>query len=397
VERSVAPVSADVRGPDIEPIPANYGPVPFWSVVIPVYNRSDYLAGALESALSQDAGPEEMHIEVIDDASPDVDFEPIVRQLGRGRVGFYRQPKNLGLIPGWNACLSRSRGRWVHMLHDDDRVLPGFYAAMRRGLEAHPRAASGFCRHAFIDAQGRITHAMPEERATPGLLENWIDRLAVMQRVQFASVVVRRDVYEALGGFRPDMRSAADWEMWKRIAAHYPVLYEPQLLAHFRLHGGSESTRLIREGENIADTLLAIEGARPYLPPERAAQLTAAAKEHYAVSALQEAQAFVARGDAVAAGNQLRQAIRCSPTPRVLALAVGNVMPELEKLPGNAAEVILAEARDRLAEWWLQLPPGDVAAAYAGEAGKLQQYLRARGTRLLHGAHRVATATRAAV
>lgn len=47
-------------------------------------------------------------------------------------------------------------------------------------------------------------------------------------------MVVRRDVYEQLGGFCPQAKSAFDWEMWKRIAVNYPVWYEPQTLVCFK-------------------------------------------------------------------------------------------------------------------------------------------------------------------
>lgn len=334
-----------------------------------------------------------MHIEVVDDASPDVDIGPLVAKFGHGRVSYFRQLKNLGLIPAWNACLGRSRGQWVHMLHDDDRVLPGFYEAMRRGLEAHPHAASGFCRHEFIDEEDRPTHAMAPERETPGVLENWIDRLAVMQRVQFASVVVRRDVYETLGGFRPDMKSAADWEMWKRVAAFYPVFYDPQLLARFRLHGGSESARLIREGDNIADTLLAIEAAKRYLPPDRADALTSAAKAHYAVVALHDAQRFLTNGQIAPAEKQWRQALSASPTPRVLGLIVQNLLPEIQKLHSDdAARTMLVAVRDGLAAWWRQVPPADLPAAFASDAGALQRHLLSDGVHLL-GTHSLRVTT----
>ncbi len=53
---------------------------PFWSVMIPTFNCAAYLAQTLRSVLSQDPGPQEMQIEVIDDVSTRDDPEAVVRE-----------------------------------------------------------------------------------------------------------------------------------------------------------------------------------------------------------------------------------------------------------------------------------------------------------------------------
>jgi glycosyltransferase involved in cell wall biosynthesis len=58
---------------------------PFWSVIVPVYDRRTYLKQCLDSVLQQDARPEELEILVIDDASPS-DLKAFVESIGRGRV-----------------------------------------------------------------------------------------------------------------------------------------------------------------------------------------------------------------------------------------------------------------------------------------------------------------------
>ena len=67
--------------PQIAPL-AGAGPRPFWSVMIPTYNRLQYLEKTLKSVLAQCPGAEEMQIEVIDNGSTICDPEPLVRRLG---------------------------------------------------------------------------------------------------------------------------------------------------------------------------------------------------------------------------------------------------------------------------------------------------------------------------
>jgi predicted O-linked N-acetylglucosamine transferase (SPINDLY family)/glycosyltransferase involved in cell wall biosynthesis len=383
-------VPLDIRGPRIRPRPE--GAAPFWSVMIPVYNRGAYLEGAIRGVLEQDPGPKEMQIEVVDDCSTEIDFEPIVREVGRGRVDYYRQPINLGLIGNWNALLNRARGRWVHMLHDDDRVLPGFYSSLRGGLEMETDVGMAFCRHGFIDEHDRATFVMPPERETPGVLENFIEKLGAMQRIQFASVVVRRDAVEALGGFRPDLYFAADWELWKRLAAHFKTWYEPRTLAFYRRHGGSETSRVVRAGRTTADLRRAIEASRAYLPGGKVESITSQAKQYYVADAMGLLQQACARGDLEAAIHHAREGLLLDNSPNVVQFIAEGWRESAEQLAKHLTETVqrslgpestgqeaVYQMRRQMAEGWLASPLQHLEALFAGGFNRVQALLVASG------------------
>ena len=229
--------------PRIAPVPQGEGR-PFWSVMIPTYNVTDLLEKTLRSVLDQDPGPDRMEIVIVDDCSPNGHAEEIVQSLASDRVRFHRGEANVGLAGNWNRCIALSRGRWVHILHQDDLVLPGFYERLSRADQGEPRPGAAFCQHAFIDAAGNWQTISGLERRSPGLIEDWLERIVDDQRVQCPSIVVRRDVYEHLGGYLPDLIYALDWEMWVRIARHYPVWYEPTVLACWRIHDKGETAQL---------------------------------------------------------------------------------------------------------------------------------------------------------
>jgi len=307
--------------PSIEPL-QDEASRPFWSVMIPTYNGTQYLAQTLESVLQQDPGADMMQIEVVDDCSTKDDPEALVKEIGQGRVLFYRNPQNLGLLANWDSCINRARGQWVHLLHQDDYVLSDFYASLKKGILQEPTIGALLTRHIFIDGEGDWQALSELEQRNPGVLIDWLEKIATIQRVQFPAIVVKRSTYEKLGGFCNQVRSAADWEMWKRIAANYPIWYEPKLLACFRLHSSSTTSSLIKRGENISDTYRAIDISRSYLPDAIANRVSKKAKIGYAFKALTTARQMLARNEIDAAIAQLKQGFKCYENLDVLKSAI---------------------------------------------------------------------------
>jgi hypothetical protein len=220
--------------------------------MIPTYNCAAYLRETLASVLSQDPGPERMQIEVVDDCSTKDDPEAVVQELGGGRVGFHRHPHNLGLTGNFNACLARSRGEWVHLLHGDDCVLPGFYQVMGHTLAAHPEVALAFCRSFTITEHGDIEILSPRTRE----LEQGGCRFPPMHLenpIRTPSAVVRRAFYEKYGGFDPRFSHTADWEMWMRATVVGGAVAVNQPLAAYRLFSTNHSGRLARTADNLQE------------------------------------------------------------------------------------------------------------------------------------------------
>lgn len=240
-------------------------PRPVWSVMIPVYNCKDYLSETLLSVLKQDLGPEIMQIEVVDDCSTDADIEKLVREIGKGRINYFRQPVNLGNVRNFETCLNRSRGTLVHLLHGDDFVKPGFYQKMQDLMEENPEAGAGCSDWEYITSTGGSLWNNPMIDQQKGILANWLERIASQQLLQTASVVVRRSTYEALGSFYA-VKSTEDWVMWVRIAAHYPVAYLPEKLACYRVHSMNVTSNSFATGDNFRDLEKTIALNLQYLP-----------------------------------------------------------------------------------------------------------------------------------
>jgi hypothetical protein len=314
---------------EVHPYRAVIGPVaegeerPMWSVMIPTYHCAAYLEKTLASVLAQDPGPEVMQIEVVDDCSTEDDPAAVVAKVGRGRVGFYRQPVNVGHVANFNTCLQRARGQLVHLLHGDDMVRPGFYSRLGVAFCERPEIGAAFCRYISMDERGHWQTIWPLEQAESGIVENWLEKIAAGQRLQPPAMVVRRAVYEQLGGFDRRIRSyGEDWEMWVRIAAHYPVWYEVEPLALYRVRTASLTHGSMRMGENVQQLRRVIEIYQEYVPPETAGQVAREALESSALAALRRARRLIHAGEFRTPLVQMREALRCSRSAAVLGRVV---------------------------------------------------------------------------
>jgi glycosyltransferase involved in cell wall biosynthesis len=304
--------------PPLIPDRKGSGARPYWSVMIPSYNpRAAYLEETLRSVLAQDPGPGEMQIEVVDDCSPQGPPVELVHRIAGERVIVHRERKNNGLAGSWNRCIERARGKWVHILHQDDIVLPGFYEHLRKGAEESDAGAI-FCRYAVVNSKGHWMHISGLHRESVGLLDDWHEAITADQPIQCVAIVVRRVVYEHLGGFRPQLRYALDWEMWQRIAAHYSFWFEPAILACYRVHPASVSTSLMLEAADARDVRSMIDMTMAYHSGRRATVLARRARTFLAGVAIGNSRHLLVNGHAGSAGKQIIEALRLSRSWPVL-------------------------------------------------------------------------------
>jgi glycosyltransferase involved in cell wall biosynthesis len=305
--------------------------------MLPTFEPDDKLLVALRSVLSQAGPPAAMQITVVDDGSTPGRVQRLVHAADpTGRVELVAHPQRLGLAGNWNRAIALARGELVHLLHQDDLVRPGFYAAIDRGLRAAPHAGMAFCRSRIVDGEGRVLKSSSRLRWFAGLLPDWLPVIAERQRIQTPAAVVRRATYECVGGYRADLSQTLDWEMWVRIAGGHAVWYEPRCLAAYRRHAGNESARLFASGGLWPDVIRAIEIHARTLPESiRETTLRASARWH-AASALRTAERLLAAGDVERAATTIVQA---APLVRMIAAAppASDVLRKLAALRGRIA------------------------------------------------------------
>src|SRR5687768_11952533 len=105
------------------------------SVVIPTYEPGRFLIDAMRSVLAQDPGPAQMQIAIVDDGSARVRPAALLSGVVPvERIEYFEHADRLGLAGNWNRAIGYARGEFIHILHQDDTVGVGFYAALLSGM-----------------------------------------------------------------------------------------------------------------------------------------------------------------------------------------------------------------------------------------------------------------------
>lgn len=207
------------------------------SVLIPSYNHARFLPAALQSVFDQTYTDYE--IVVVDDGSTDGSVE-LLRSYG-DRIRLFTQ-SNRGTYPTLNRCIAESRGEYLAILNSDDLWAPTKLEKQVAMLDAHPQVGLVHTGGHFIDAEGRILPGNPlgfEWPRTP--TGNIIEALVRHNKIIASSVMIRRECFERLGGFREDLFGSGDWEMWFRVALEYDIGYIDEPLTMYRVHGANAS------------------------------------------------------------------------------------------------------------------------------------------------------------
>lgn len=186
------------------------------SVIMGVYNCSATLQEALDSLYHQTF--QDFEIVICDDGSQDNTYEIALNNaLSHPNVQLLKNDKNLGLNVTLNKCLCKARGQYIARMDGDDLSSPNRFEEEVLFLDIHPEYAIVSCPMYYFDEQG--VFGQGEGNGEPSLF-------SFVKGTPFchAPCMVRREAYEAVGGYSVDKKllRVEDYHLWiKMYAAGY--------------------------------------------------------------------------------------------------------------------------------------------------------------------------------
>jgi glycosyltransferase involved in cell wall biosynthesis len=219
---------------------------PAISVIVPCYNAQRTIADTLQSVADQSFPDWEAII--LDDGSTD-DSAAIVEALARRepRMRVVRRA-NSGVSVTRNAGAAAARGRVLAFLDADDRWHPDYLQRMAAHLQSRPDIGIAFAVARIVDGEGQPTGSTSSRN--PGPFTTF-DFLSSNPTTTCSNLIVRRDVFTALGGFREDLCHAEDQLFLIRAhLASIGIEGCPEVLVDYRVNtsGLSSDLEAMREG-----------------------------------------------------------------------------------------------------------------------------------------------------
>ena len=200
-----------------------------FSVVIPVYNRRQWVGRAIRSVLQQTC--RDLEVLVVDDASED-DTAAFVQSEFGDAVHLIKLPHNGGVSAARNRGIEKARGEWLAFLDSDDEWLPHKLEEQRAELERSQRL---ICHTDEIWVRNGVRVNPHKHHQKYG---GDIFFKALAQCVMSpSSIAIHRRVFAEVGLFDEALPACEDYELWLRIAARYEVAYlEEKLIVKYGGH-----------------------------------------------------------------------------------------------------------------------------------------------------------------
>lgn len=208
---------------------------PIVSVVVPTYNRAEWLGNTLRSVLKQTFI--DFELIVVDDGSTD-DTEDVVQSFPR--VQYVRLQENRGVSGARNTGLSRAVGRYICFLDSDD-----LWCERKLEVQVGWMESNADCLVCYTDEiwirRGVRVNPMNKHRKYSGDIFRHCLPLCI---VSPSSAMLRASLFDEVGAFDESLPACEDYDLWLRIAVKYPFHFieEPLIIKQ-----GGHSDQLSRK------------------------------------------------------------------------------------------------------------------------------------------------------
>ncbi len=225
---------------------ASHGAGPRVSIVIPVYNGSDFLREAVDSALAQTYP--DVEVIVVDDGSDDGGKTAAIARSYGDRIRYVAK-ENGGVASALNAGIRAMSGDYFSWLSHDDVYLPRKIEIQVALMREEGRDVVLYGDYELIDGASR---RIGTERIAPVRPGDFRYALVTRYPVNGCTVLVPKACFEAVGLFDERLGTTQDYAMWFALAARFDFVHVPEILIRSRVHPRQGSLTLTTLSEKNA-------------------------------------------------------------------------------------------------------------------------------------------------
>jgi glycosyltransferase involved in cell wall biosynthesis len=206
------------------------------SVVMPVFNRENFLSDAIKSIINQTFTDFEFII--IDDGSTDQSLQ-IIENFAKQdeRIKVVKNNINLGIAKTRNIGIDLSQGEYIAFMDSDDISLPTRFEKQIAYFENSPNIDALGTACAIVDSNGQILSYLRPPLSPIEVRWSIITKSTLIN----PSMMARRKIFCETGIRHRDLHAADDFDLWSRIADQFQIGNLSEILTHFRMHQGKIS------------------------------------------------------------------------------------------------------------------------------------------------------------
>ena len=200
---------------------------PYFSVIIPTFNRGSFLSRTVESVLSQSYNDFELII--VDDGSTD-NTEDVVMNFKDRRIRYFMK-ENGERGAARNVGIKEAKGEYVTFLDSDDRFFPNNLAFTKSFIDENKNSPFVHIAYRVVDENGKEITKIKHPKSNPeyNLLKgNDLSCLGVFVRCD----VIKNHLFEE----DRDLSGSEDWVLWMRLASRYPLLVSNEITSELVQH-----------------------------------------------------------------------------------------------------------------------------------------------------------------
>lgn len=195
---------------------------PLVSIIIPTYNRKNWVVKAIDSALSQTYT--KIEVIVIDDGSTDGSYEYLQKLYGQKII--LKKIRHSGVSKARNTALDLAKGEWISFLDSDDFFHIDKIAKQISSLQENPHYKIAHSEEIWYKNGVRINPKKQHKKMGGDLFAQSVKLCSI----SISTVILKKEILVELGNFDENLPACEDYELWLRITAKYQILFNAEYL-----------------------------------------------------------------------------------------------------------------------------------------------------------------------